>query len=200
MGAATQVYWLSVLAEAIDMVERRKCPHLVIGSLATGSYMENEWSPLQDIDLFVPGTEAEPLLAAFRDAGYSTYRKDERWLYKAARPNVTIDFIFRASETIELDDQHLRHARDADFKGVSIRVPGPEDLLVMKAVTDKLEQQGHWYDCLRLLRRGGIDWTYLEQRALIQPARMLALLLYAQTNGVDVPVGTVKALAAEALP
>jgi Uncharacterised nucleotidyltransferase len=201
MGTASEAYWLSVLGEATGIVGRHGCPHLMIGSLATGSYLGHQWSPAQDIDVFVPRSEAEPLLRAFRDAGYSTYRKDERWLYKAARPNVTIDLIFLASETIELDDEHVRRGRVVDFRDLSIRIPAPEDLVVMKAITDNLERRGHWYDCLRLLKRGWIDWDYFEERALRHgPARMLALLLYARTEGADVPESTIKALAAEALP
>ena len=201
MGDATEPYWLSVFAEAIDIVEGRRCPHLVIGSLATGWYLGKEWSPSQDIDLFVQRLHADPLLGAFRDAGYSIYRKDERWLYKAARPNVTIDLIFLASEAIELDDEHLRRSRAADFKDVRMRIPAPEDLLVMKAITDNLDRKGHWYECLELLQQGGIDWGYLEERARTHaPARMLAFLLYAQTEGAKVPEERVKALAAEAIP
>lgn len=198
MGAATEAYWVSVLGEALGVLRARGCPHLVIGSIATAVYLGNEWSPTQDIDLFVPKGEAEGLLEAFRDKGYAVYRKEPDWLFKVARPNVTIDLIFVAADTIELDDELLSRAVTADFKGVPIRIPSREDLLTMKAITDTLERQGHWYECLQLLQDGPMDWAYLEWRALASnPERMLAFLLYARTAGVDVPGHTVKALAAE---
>jgi predicted nucleotidyltransferase len=189
---------VSVLAEALGILEARGCPHLVIGSIATAVYLGKEWSPTQDIDLFVPKGEAEGLLEAFRDGGYAVYRKEPDWLYKVARPNVTIDLIFLASESIGLDDEMLSRAVTADFKGVPIRIPAREDLLAMKAITDTLERQGHWYDCLQLLQDGPVDWAYLGRRAVANnPERLLAFLLYARTAGAAVSGQTVKMLAAE---
>lgn len=200
MGAATEDYWMSVLSESLDLLEVRGSPYLVIGSLATGHYLEQEWNPMQDIDFFLEPGEAEQLLEPFREAGFSVYRKDERWLYKVAKPNVTIDFIFLASEAVELDRTHLTRARPAELKGVPFPVPAPEDLFVMKVLTDNLERQGHWYDCLRLIGRSDIDWGYLQERALAtSPARVLAALLYARTAGVAVDRATVDVIAGKAL-
>jgi predicted nucleotidyltransferase len=199
MGAATEAYWASVLAEALGILRTRACPHLVIGSIATAVYLGMEWRPSQDIDLFIPKGEADGLLEAFRDQGYAVYRKEPDWLYKVARPNVTIDLIFVAADTVELDDDLLARAVAADFEGVPVLIPSREDLLIMKAITDTLERKGHWYECLELLQREGpMDWAYLERRALASnPERLLAFLLYARGAGVDVPGQTVKALAAE---
>lgn len=200
MGAATEDYWLSVLSDGLDLLGTRGSPHLVIGNLATGHYLGQEWSPLQDIDFLLQPGEAELVLEAFREAGFSVYRKDERWLYKVAKPNVTIDIIFLASDAMELDGKLLARARSAALRGVPFPVPSPEDLFVMKVLTDNLERQGHWYDCLRLIGRSDIDWEYLQERALAtSPARVLAALLYARTEGVAVDRATVDVIAGRAL-
>ncbi|MGH2722119.1 MAG: nucleotidyltransferase [Actinomycetota bacterium] len=200
MGAATEEYWLSVLSEGLDLLEARGSPYLVIGSLATGHYLGQEWRPQQDIDFLLQPGEAELLLEPFREAGFSVYRKDEQWLYKVAKPNVTIDLIFLASEAMELDGKLLARARSAELEGVHFPVPSPEDLFVMKVLTDNLERKGHWYDCLRLIGRSDIDWEYLQERALAtSPERVLAALLYARTDGVAVDRSTVDVLAGRAL-
>ncbi|MGH2688616.1 MAG: nucleotidyltransferase [Actinomycetota bacterium] len=200
MGAATEDYWLSVLSEGLDLLETRGSPHLVIGSLATGHYLGQEWNPTQDIDFFVEPGEAELLLEPFREAGFSVHRKDERWLYKVARPNVTIDLIFLASEAVELDGRLLARARGAELEGIPFPVPSPEDLWVMKVLTDNLERQSDWYECLRLISRSDIDWAYLQERALAtSPDRVLAALLYARSEGVAVDRATVDVVAGKAL-
>jgi hypothetical protein len=62
MGGATEEYWVWVLAETIRLLERGGCPHLVIGSLATGSYLVHDWSPAHDMDFFIPRSRAASLL------------------------------------------------------------------------------------------------------------------------------------------
>lgn len=201
MGDATPEYWVSVLDEGVALLDRLRAPYVVIGSLATGAYLERPWRTTEDIDFFVRGDDAEGILDAFRGEGFAVYRKDARWLFKAARPNVTIDLIFLASEVIELDDDIMGRSWVADFRGVPLRVPGREDLLTMKAITDALDRRGHWYDCLELVAQGDVDWDLVADRALAHGSeRMLAFLLYARTAGASVPDRVVKTLASEVLP
>jgi hypothetical protein len=201
MGIATEEYWVSVLDEGVRLLRRSGCPYLVIGSLATGFYIGNDWNPSHDIDFFIPRARAESMLAEFEGAGFSSYRKDERWLFKVARPNVTIDLIFLASYSIELDEELMHRSAAANFKGVELRIAAPEDLIVMKAIADSPDFRGNWYESLGLVERGGIDWDYLEHRSLTNgPERLLAFLLYARTAGVEIPERTVKVLAGEVLP
>jgi predicted nucleotidyltransferase len=201
MGEATKEYFLAVLAEAVRLMDDNDFPHLVIGSLATGTLLDKEWVPGDDIDFFVRGQDTEAELETFEKIGYSVYRKDERWLYKVARPNVTIDLIFRASESIELEDEMLERSSLVRYDGVSIRIPAPEDSVVMKAITDSDERREHWYDCVQILERHPIDWDYLCRRALASsPGRILALLLYAQTGDAEIPGEAIHRLAEESLP
>lgn len=127
--------------------------------------------------------------------GGATLRRDERWIFKAARPDVTVDLIFRAGERIGLDEDHLRRSIPSDIDVVSLRIPCPEDLAVMKAVFDAEDRAGAWYDAIAILRRFPIDWEYVARRgAEHMPRRVLGLLLYAADAGIDVPQEAVAAL------
>ncbi len=187
MGEATREYFLSTLADTVARFEQHGVDYLLMGSLASADVLGRSWGTEEDIDVFLRREDAERLLEVFAAAGYATHRRDERWVYKVARPNVTVDLIFRAGERIRLDDDHLRHARMGSVDGIHVPMPGVEDLLVMKSIFDSPERQGHWYQCVALLQRPELDWDYLAERAVqYGPDRVLSLLLYATTTGVRV--------------
>lgn len=199
MGGATREFYLKVVREALGVLEGAAADHLVIGSMAVRALLGKPLSEAEDVDVLIRVEDAERLLDAFSTEGYTTYRRDERWIYKAARPNVTVDLIFRAGESIRLDDDHLARSTTAEIDGISLPVPAPEDLVVMKAVFDAEDRQGAWYDALSILRRFPVDWDYLAERALAHgPRRLLGLLLYASDAGIDVPDRAVSILVPEA--
>jgi hypothetical protein len=188
VGGATRAFYLEVLGEGLGLIGDSGADHLVIGGIAEQVHFGRPLNPSEDIDVLIRLADAEPLLDRFTERGYTTYRRDESWIFKAARPDVTIDLIFRAGETIELDDEHLDRSRVAHRDGVSLRVPAPEDLAVMKAVFDAPDRNGNWYTAIEILRRLPIDWDYLGDRAARHaPRRVLSLLLYAADLGVHVP-------------
>jgi hypothetical protein len=45
----------------------------------------------------------------------------------------------------------------------------------------------HWHDALAILSHASIDWAYLLKRARRAPRRLLALLIYAQSNDIWIP-------------
>lgn len=188
MGGATREFYLHVLREALEIIGAARAKHVVIGSVATRALLEMPLSETEDVDVLIRHGDADGLLDLFAREGYATYRRDESWIYKAARPDVTIDLIFRAGESIRLDDEHLSHSRTRVLEGISLRLPGPEDLAVMKAVFDGVDRQGRWYGALSLFRRFPIDWDYLAERGIAHaPRRVLSLLLYAADEGIVVP-------------
>lgn len=188
MGGATREFYLEVLEEALGIIADARADHLVIGGLATKALLEMPLSAYEDIDVLIRREDAERLLEVFSRAGYATYRRDEGWIYKAARPDVTVDLIFGAAETVHLDGEHLGRSTTASLEGIALRVPAPEDLVVMKALFDADDRQGRWYGALSILRRFPIDWDYLAERgAAHAPRRILSLLLYASDIGIAVP-------------
>lgn len=188
MGHATREHFVQTLAATLAVLDDAGADYLLIGGLATAVVLQQAWDPAEDIDLLIRRDDADGLLARFADAGYATERHDPGWLYKAARPNVTVDLMFRAGERILLDDEHLARAVRAQFEGVPVRMPDPADLIVMKALFDSVTRPVNWHECVRLVRRGRFDWDYLLRRSCEHgPARMLSLLLYAATDGIEVP-------------
>lgn len=201
MAGPTRRFYLKVLRETLQLLDEAGVDYLLIGGVATNALLEIALDEEDDIDLFVPVEGREEVLRLLSDAGYSTSRRDERWVYKAAQPDVTIDLIFRAGEVIRLDRDHLEHSRIVRLDDVHLRVPSPEDLAVMKAVFDADDRSGRWYGALRVLKSLPIDWAYLCRRGReLAPRRILSLLLYAQDDGLDVPKEVLADLAAGALP
>ena len=200
MGGATRDFYVEVVSHALGLLEASGAGHLVIGGVATRALLGDSLDTDEDVDVLVAEGEADALLSRFADEGYATHRPPEGWLYKAARPDVTIDLIFRAGEKIRLDDEHLARARSARLDELEMPVPAPEDLAVMKAVFDQEDRPGRWYGALQVLRDCEIDWDYVARRGrAYAPKKILALLLYASDAGLDVPSATLEALARDAV-
>jgi hypothetical protein len=110
-----------------------------------------------------------------------------------------VDLIFEvssdAADPIDFDEGMRARVREVTFEGVRIPVLSPEDLVVIKAVVHKEHRARHWFDALGLIRAGGLDWEYLLRRARQRDSRrVLSLLLYAQSDGLEVPDRVVRAL------
>ncbi len=196
MGGATRDYYLEVLQDAINILDEADADYLVIGGLATRGLLDMPLNLAEDIDVLVRPEDADGLLTRFSAQTYATHRRDEGWIYKAAKPDVTVDLVFRAGEVILLDQLHIARSTTIQMEGVTLPVPSPEDLVVMKAVFDADDRQGRWYGAISLLQQVAIDWLYLAERgAKYAPRRVLSLLLYATDLGIRVPDEAVSRLA-----
>jgi predicted nucleotidyltransferase len=199
VGGATREYYLDVVREATRLLSDEGVDHLVIGGAATRVTLGLPLNEAEDLDVFIRREDAERLLDVFARAGFATSRRDERWIFKAAKPDVTIDLIFRAGETIGLDETHLARSTTVEVDDMSFPIPAPEDLVVMKAVFDADDRQGRWYGALSILRQREIDWDYLEERgSAYAPRRILSLVLYATDLGLEIPVDVISRLVAVA--
>jgi hypothetical protein len=188
-----------VLAEVVGLADASGIPYAVMGGIAASALGRERWT--HDIDLFVRPEDAGRLLERFAAAGFSTEERDPEWLFKASRGPVVVDVIFQvavdaAARPIEFDEQMARRVRRAEFLGVQLPVIPPEDLIVIKAVVHKEFRARHWFDALGLIAAGGLDWAYLLRRADAGWLRVLSLLLYARSDGLDVPAQTIDALLA----
>jgi hypothetical protein len=196
VGGATREYYREVLEDATNILSDAGAAHLVIGGLATRALLDMPLDLAEDIDVLVRAADADRLLDRFSAEGYATHRQDPRWIYKAAKPDVTVDLIFRAGEVIRLDELHLARSTKTGLEGSILPVPAPEDLIVMKVVFDADDRQGRWYGAISLLQHLAIDWTYLAERgATYAPRRVLSLLLYASDLGISVPDEAIARLA-----
>jgi predicted nucleotidyltransferase len=185
-----------VLAEAIRVAESTGLPHAFMGGIASTALGRPRWT--HDVDLLVRPGDARAMLRAFAAAGFDTEETDQAWLYKATRDGVLVDLVFESTGGIVLDDEMLSRVRPASFDGLRLSVLAPEDLLVIKAIVHREHRQRHWFDALALVETGELDWPYLLRRAEPNPRRVASLLLYAQTDGLEVPDWVVEELLAKA--
>jgi len=180
------------LLDAVDAIERAGVPYVVIGGLA--SSLLGRPRRTRDIDLLVRREDARRALAALADAGFETEETNPAWLFKACRDDVQIDMMFWLKGEIYLDDEMLARARDEELAERRVKVIPPEDLIVVKAVIHDEQTPRHWHDALGVVADQDLDWDYLYRRARHGARRVLALLLYAQSNDLIVPDEAVKGL------
>ena len=185
-----------VLAQAIRVAEATGLPHAFMGGIASTALGRPRWT--HDVDLLVRPGDARVMLRAFAAAGFYTEETDQAWLYKATRDGVLVDVIFESTGGIVLDEEMLERVRPARFDGLELSVLAPEDLLVIKAIVHREHRQRHWFDALALVESAELDWEYLLRRAAPNPRRVASLLLYAQTDGLEVPDWVVEALLEQA--
>jgi predicted nucleotidyltransferase len=182
-----------VLADAARLLEEGGLDYVVMGGLGFSSLGQPRWT--HDIDFFLRPDEAQDALEVLGKNGFRTEETDPWWLYKAFRQDVMVDLIFRSAGDIYLDAEMMEHASMRDFDGASIRVISPEDLIVIKAVATSEASPYHFYDALGIISACELDWEYLISRVRRGGLRrLLSLLLFAQSNDLDVPTTVLKRL------
>lgn len=184
---------LRALDAAQHALRSSEISFLVMGGIASAIVGRPRWT--RDIDLFVRLEDAAPALERLAAAGFETWIEHPHWLAKAKLDDVVVDVISRSQGDILLDEEMLERAVEAMFKDRAVRVVPPEDLVVMKAVAATEDTPRYWYDAIGIIGRADLDWDYLVRRA--RPAgarRVLAILLYAQSLDVIVPISAIEAL------
>jgi predicted nucleotidyltransferase len=181
-----------VLGDAVGAFERADVPYVLIGGLASAVHGRPRTS--RDIDVLVRHADAMRALEALADAGFETEETNPQWIFKARKDDVQVDLIFWLKGDIYLDDEMLERSEERDIDGVRVRVIPPEDLIVVKAVIHDEQTPRHWGDALGVIADSELDWDYLARRARKGARRVLALLLYAQSNDLVVTDETVRAL------
>jgi hypothetical protein len=182
----------AVLVRAVAALEEAGVPYALMGGLASSLIGRNRHT--HDIDLFVAPEDRERALDVLGRAGFRTERTDPRWLYKAFWEEMLVDVIFLSKGAVVLDEEMRRHRRRVRVRGRPIYLLSAEDLLVIKALTNAEHVPRHWYDGLAILAEGHLDWPYLLRRSRPHVWRVLSLLLYAVSDGIDVPAEPLREL------
>jgi predicted nucleotidyltransferase len=182
----------AVLADAVAALERYEIPYVLVGGLASSLYGRPRTT--RDVDVLVKKDDALAALEALAHAGFQTEETNPEWIYKAERDGVTIDVIFWLKGDIYLDAEMLARSRLLDFDGVIVNVVPPEDLVVIKAAVHDEQTPRHWHDALGVIADNELDWEYLARRARHSARRVLALLIYAQSNDLVVTDDVVRSL------
>ncbi|MGE3611277.1 MAG: nucleotidyltransferase [Bacteriovoracaceae bacterium] len=175
---------LKTLFAALETIEEHNIPYALIGGLAAKELGRPRIT--HDIDVFVKPDDADYVLKILEQKGFEVEKRDPFWLYKAWKENILVDVIFKSSGDIYFSEEVMNHVRRIPFQGRLINTISPEDFIVIKAAAHQEENPHHWHDALAVLAQGNLDWDYLLKRAKLAPRRMLALLLYAQSNDIAV--------------
>jgi predicted nucleotidyltransferase len=184
-----EAVFLEVLDEVTRALEDGGVSYVFIGGVASAVLGRPRWS--DDIDIFIEAQDARRCLDVLEEAGFETQETYPDWLYKAIRRGVLVDVIFKSSGDIYLDEEMLARAQTGDFRGRSVRIAPPEDLVVMKAIAHSEPTPRYWHDGLSILAHSTLDWEYLLRRARHGPRRILSLLIYAQSNDLIVPASVI---------
>lgn len=191
--------FFTVLDETIAILEAGKVPYVLMGGVASAARGGHRFT--HDIDVFLKQEDADRCLALFAKKGFRTEKTYPEWLYKAFKKRVMIDFIYRSTGPVVLDDEMIERASRVQWKGRELKVLAPEDLYVIKTLVmseHTLAMDPRWmrhvYDQLSTLRSCEIDWDYLIKRARMGPRRVLGFLLYAQSLDLSVPNHVIRKL------
>ena len=184
--------FLEVLKEALATLADHDVPFLVIGGVASAVWGRPRFT--QDIDVLVRPHDAKRALEALEDAGFATQETDEHWLYKGLKDGVIVDVLFQSSGGIYLDEEMLDRCQTRELHEIKLPLAAPEDIVVMKSVAHEEATPRYWHDALSIIARVDMDWDYLLRRARVRAKRILALLLYAQSNDLVVPDRVVREL------
>ena len=188
--------YASVLRAATEALDASGTQHLVFGSIATRALgRPHEISTDEDIDLFVRPPDVPAALSALEDHGFVTVEEDPTWIHKAKRAGVTVDVIFKAAGRMYMDDEMHDRGLETNVMGVDVRLLPAEDLAIMKALLHDEDRAFDWFDALALLERPGFDWEYALRRAEAYAThRMLSLMIFARTEGIQVPAEAISRL------
>jgi predicted nucleotidyltransferase len=189
---AAEAAFATVLRQAVKTVEQAGFPFLVLGGLASSLVGRPRWT--HDIDFLVRPDDARQVLEALRAAGFTTEETDPVWIFKAFKDDVMVDIIFMVTGGIYLDDDMRRRSIERDYDGLRLRIPSPEDQVVIKGIVHREETSRHWFDALAILGRTELDWEYLLRRGRVGARRLLALLIYAQSTDILVPSWVIRRL------
>jgi hypothetical protein len=191
-AAAADAAFDRVLKDAVKAVEDAGIRFLVLGGLASSLVGRPRWT--HDIDFLVRPDDAGGVLEALRDAGFRTEETDPVWIFKGFKDGVMVDVIFMVTGGIYLDDEMEQRSVIRDYEGLAVRIPSPEDQIVIKAIVHREETSRHWFDALAILGRAQLEWEYLLHRARLGARRVLALLIYAQSSDILIPSWVIRRL------
>jgi predicted nucleotidyltransferase len=180
------------LFTAVEAMEECDIPYALIGGVAVKQLGRPRIT--HDIDLFVRPDDADLVLKILEERGFETEKRDPFWLFKAWREEVLVDVIFKSSGDIYFDEEVRANVRRVPYLGKYINAISPEDFIVIKAAAHQEHNPHHWHDALAVLTQGSLDWDYLVKRARHAPRRVLALLVYAQSNDVAIPQEVIQTL------
>ncbi|HEX2233950.1 MAG TPA: nucleotidyltransferase [Thermoleophilaceae bacterium] len=155
------------LKRAVAALRESGAPYLLGGSLA--AWARGGPQTRHDLDFVVKPDDADRALEALEQAGMSTERPPEEWLFKAQDGDVLIDLIFEP-RGLEVTDEVIERGEDLHVLGITIPVMAIEDVMATKlhALDEHSLDYTGLVEIARALREQ-IDWPALRRRTAGNP-------------------------------
>lgn len=171
-----------VYKEAIDALDGSRIQYLVGGGIAVAAYGRKRAT--KDIDLYIKPEDSMRALDALRSAGFEINpMKDVKWLSKAYKDGIPIDFILENIGGIVATDETMERGRYMSMAGYRMFVMSPEDLVFRKVLAMRCRRDD-WYDCIAVLSNTyqAFDWDYFLKLVENFTDRALSFVLFIKTD------------------
>jgi len=172
----------SIYMEAIGALKNAGIQCVVGGGIAVAAYGRKRAT--KDIDLYVMPQDADPSLEALKQAGFEVNPMyDVKWLAKAYKGGVPVDFILENIGGIFSDEETMRRCQYRYIDGYPMPIMSPEDLVFRKVLAMRC-MRDDWYDCIAVLSNTyhTFDWDYFLKLTGKFPDRALSFVLFVTTD------------------
>jgi predicted nucleotidyltransferase len=172
----------AIYMETLETLDGAGVPYVVGGGIAVAAYGRKRAT--KDIDLYLKREDSKRALGALERAGFEVApMEDVRWLSKAYKGGVPIDFILENIGGIATTDDTLERGRYMHVSGCRIFVMSPEDLVFRKMLAMRCKRDD-WYDCIAVLSNtyAEFDWDYFLKLAEGFTERALSFVLFVKTE------------------
>jgi predicted nucleotidyltransferase len=171
-----------IYKETLDALESAGVPYVVGGGIAVAAYGRKRAT--KDIDLYVKPEDTMRALEALAKAGFETNpMMDVKWLAKAYKDGVPVDFILENIGGIVATDETLERGRHMQVYGCRMNVMSPEDLVFRKMLAMRCLRDD-WYDCIAVLSNTyqAFDWDYFLKLVDGFTERAISFIMYIRTD------------------
>lgn len=171
-----------VYKEAIDALDESRILYMVGGGIAVAAYGRKRAT--KDIDLYIKPEDLRRALEALRKAGFEINpMTDVKWLSKAYKDGIPIDFILENIGGIVMTDETMERGRYMSVSGCRMLIMSPEDLVFRKVLAMRCRRDD-WYDCIAVLSNTyqAFDWDYFLKLVEDFTERALSFVLFIKTD------------------
>jgi predicted nucleotidyltransferase len=172
----------SIYLEAIGALDSAGIPCVVGGGIAVAAYGRKRAT--KDIDLYVMQQDAGPSLEALRQRGFEINpMEDVKWLAKAYKGGVPVDFILENIGGVIVDEETMRRCQCRPVDGYVMPIMSPEDLVFRKVLAMR-SKRDDWYDCIAVISNTyrDFDWDYFLRLTERFSERALSFVLFIRTD------------------
>jgi predicted nucleotidyltransferase len=172
----------TIYKETLDALEEAGVPYVVGGGIAVAAYGRKRAT--KDIDLYIKPEDSMRALEALRKAGFEINpMRNVKWLSKAYKDGIPIDFILENIGGIVVTDETIERGRYLSVSGCRMFVMSPEDLVFRKVLAMRCRRDD-WYDCIAVLSNTyqAFDWDYFLRLVENFTERALSFVLFIKTD------------------